>query len=156
MQVDPGTLNSTVPVTYHYGGTGFTNFTGNYWSDYAGTDSNGDGLGETPYLFGAGTDYAPLINKWSGGNATILGGPAPVAAPIASLTANVTSGTAPLAVLFNDTSTGSTPMMWNWSFGDTTWFNTTDISQRNITHIFGVGTWITNLTVSECRWNFNF
>ena len=43
---------------------------------------------------------------------TLLAGP-----PIASFTANVTIGTAPLAVQFNDTSTGS-PTNWNWSFGD--------------------------------------
>jgi PKD repeat protein len=35
----------------------------------------------------------------------------------AEFTANVTSGIAPLAVQFNDTSTGS-PILWNWSFGD--------------------------------------
>ncbi|MDD5188764.1 MAG: DUF3821 domain-containing protein, partial [Methanoregula sp.] len=43
---------------------------------------------------------------------TLLAGP-----PIASFTANVTIGTAPLGVQFNDTSTGS-PTNWNWSFGD--------------------------------------
>ncbi len=43
---------------------------------------------------------------------TLLPGP-----PIASFTANVTSGSAPLAVQFNDTSTGA-PTKWNWSFGD--------------------------------------
>jgi len=35
----------------------------------------------------------------------------------ANFTANVTSGTAPLTVRFNDTSTG-VPTTWNWSFGD--------------------------------------
>ena len=55
-----------------------------------------------------------------------------------------TSGTAPLAVLFTDTSTGGTPSMWNWRFGDGSWFNTTDINQRNQTYIYAVGTWIAN------------
>ena len=36
---------------------------------------------------------------------------------IAHFTANVTSGTAPLAVQFYDNSTGS-PIAWNWAFGD--------------------------------------
>jgi PKD repeat protein len=38
-------------------------------------------------------------------------------APVASFTANVTSGTAPLTVQFNDSSSNS-PSSWNWSFGD--------------------------------------
>ena len=45
-------------------------------------------------------------------------------APVANFAANITSGTAPLAVQFYDNSTG-TPISWNWSFGDGTWFNTT-------------------------------
>lgn len=38
-------------------------------------------------------------------------------APVADFSANITSGNAPLAVTFNDTST-NTPTSWNWSFGD--------------------------------------
>ncbi|MEM4258125.1 MAG: NosD domain-containing protein [Candidatus Thermoplasmatota archaeon] len=36
---------------------------GNYWSDYTGGDTNGDGLGETPYLIpgGSNQDTYPLI-----------------------------------------------------------------------------------------------
>jgi len=41
----------------------------------------------------------------------------PPSVPVANFTANVTSGTAPLAVQFYDNSTG-TPTSWNWSFGD--------------------------------------
>ena len=36
---------------------------GNYWSDYNGRDSNGDGIGDTPYLIdGNLTDSYPLMN----------------------------------------------------------------------------------------------
>jgi len=38
--------------------------------------------------------------------------------PQAGFTSNVTSGTAPLTVLFPDTSTGGVPTSWYWDFGD--------------------------------------
>ena len=39
---------------------------GNYWSSYNGTDSNGDGIGDTPYIIGSdNTDSYPLIVPWS-------------------------------------------------------------------------------------------
>jgi len=34
---------------------------GNYWKDYSGTDSNGDGLGENPYIQGSVNDALPLV-----------------------------------------------------------------------------------------------
>ena len=61
-------------------------------------------------------------------------------APIALFTADVTSGTAPLAVQFTDISTG-TPTAWNWSFRNVTgnntqvWFSTS----QHPTKTFGVG-----------------
>jgi len=42
---------------------------------------------------------------------------AEILVPVASFTANTTSGTAPLAIAFTDTSTNN-PTSWSWSFGD--------------------------------------
>ena len=38
---------------------------GNYWSDYTGTDANGDGIGDTPYVIDINNrDRYPLISFW--------------------------------------------------------------------------------------------
>jgi PKD repeat protein len=67
---------------------------------------------------------------------------------VADFTATPTSGTAPLTVQFTDTTTGSNLTAWNWSFGDSTWFNTSNSSLRNASHIYTTsGTYTVNLTV---------
>jgi len=41
---------------------------GNYWSDYTGTDEDGDGIGDTPYICHVQDDY-PLMNPyWNPGD----------------------------------------------------------------------------------------
>lgn len=42
---------------------------GNYWSDYTGTDTNHDGLGDTPYIINSeNTDNYPLMHPWKMGD----------------------------------------------------------------------------------------
>ena len=43
-------------------------FGGNYWDDYNGTDSNSDGIGDTPYNISGDSnqDHYPLMFPWTG------------------------------------------------------------------------------------------
>ena len=56
------TENSTVPITYTYNGSSYTSYLGNYYSTYAGTDADGNGVGDTGFTSGAywADDY-PLM-----------------------------------------------------------------------------------------------
>ena len=64
--------------------------------------------------------------------------------PVGNFTANVTSGNAPLAVQFTDTSTFN-PSSWSWDFGD----NTTS-DDRNPVHIYTTErNYTVNLTVAN-------
>ncbi len=64
--------------------------------------------------------------------------------PVANFTSNVTSGNAPLDVVFTDKSTGI-PTTWNWSFGDG--INST---QQNPTHKYSkAGNYTVVLTASN-------
>jgi len=68
--------NSTEPIEYVWNGTTYTGYLGNYWSDYTGNDSNGDGIGDTPYEIPGSTtgdkDYHPLMAPFE----NYLGAPA--------------------------------------------------------------------------------
>ena len=72
----------------------------------------------------------------------------PGSSPVANFTANLTTGTAPLTVQFNDTSMNS-PTMWNWSFGDGNFS-----SLQNITYTFSSpGSYLVTLTAGNCVGN---
>jgi PKD repeat protein len=69
---------------------------------------------------------------------------------VPSYTANVTSGTAPLAVQFNDTSVNSLTS-WNWLFTNVTG-NNTPVSwstEQNATQTFGAGNFSIALNASN-------
>ncbi len=58
------TWNSTEPITYQYNDIEYTNYTGNYWDDYTGSDGDSDGIGVTPYSIDGDKDNYPLMEPW--------------------------------------------------------------------------------------------
>ncbi|PAV14425.1 cell surface protein [Methanosarcina spelaei] len=58
-------FQSSEPVEYVWNGTKLTGYMGNYYDDYTGKDSNGDGIGDTAYTADAGTDKYPLVLPYS-------------------------------------------------------------------------------------------
>ena len=58
------TWNSPEEITYTYNGNTYTSYLGNYWSDYTGSDTNGDGIGETSYPINSDADNYPLVDHF--------------------------------------------------------------------------------------------
>ncbi|MCK4733214.1 MAG: right-handed parallel beta-helix repeat-containing protein, partial [Methanophagales archaeon] len=56
--------NSLEQLTYTYNGGQYTNYLGNYWDDYIGSDANNDGIGDTPYPINSDNDNYPLVERF--------------------------------------------------------------------------------------------
>jgi len=84
---------------------------GNYWDNYAGSDMDHDGIGDTPYVIGQGNmDSHPLMTPFS--SEPVL---------VRSVVPSPSVGAAPLAVSFSAVVAGSLlPFSYSWSFGDGT------------------------------------
>lgn len=107
---------SPVELLYFFGGNEYTSYLGNYWNSYAGTDANGDGIGDSSYTISGDTndDDYPLIqptdfysfteNQPPGASFTY--------SPLLPYTGDTVS--------FTDTSTDidGSVTSWAWDFGD--------------------------------------
>jgi parallel beta-helix repeat protein len=56
--------NTTEQITYTFNCSNYTNYLGNYWGDYRGTDAEGDGIGDTPYSIYSESDDYPLMDPF--------------------------------------------------------------------------------------------
>ncbi len=56
--------NSPEELTYAHNGNIYTNHLGSYWSDYIGSDADGDGIGGTPYSIDSDSDNYPLMQPF--------------------------------------------------------------------------------------------
>jgi parallel beta-helix repeat protein len=58
------TWNSPSRILYTYEGSSYKKYLGNYWGDYAGSDDNKNGIGDTSYSINSDKDNYPLMERF--------------------------------------------------------------------------------------------
>lgn len=144
--------NETLFAAVGFGDTTATLTSAPDWSDSAKIEATGakhkslavavEDVAATGGYSYSGTLSAP--DQWVAALVTFRTVSTSPGAPTASFSAAPTSGTAPLAVQFTDTSSGS-PTAWTWTFGDAT-----GSTEQNPAHTYSAaGTYTVTLTVSN-------
>jgi beta propeller repeat protein len=133
---DTSTYSSSNPITRWF------------WDFGDGTNSTLENPTHTYSANGAYTASLTVSNSLCR-NSTTVTNSVVVGRPVAGFTASPTSGTAPAAITFTNTSLGN-PTQWNWSWGDGTWTNGTTSLQLNTVHTYySTGTYSVSLTTTN-------
>jgi outer membrane protein assembly factor BamB len=83
VNLESANYRTSSQVTYTYDGTSYTGYLGNYYSDYAGNDTDTNGVGEDAYSL----DFYPLMGTWNAATSTIGGesGATEPSSPVATM-----------------------------------------------------------------------
>ena len=128
--------NSTEPITYTYNGNNYTNYLGNYWDDYTGSDINNDGIGDIPYSINSDNDNYPLIERFE--NYTVK--------PLtASFTYSPENPVINQLITFDASESTGNIVNYDWEFGD----GTSGTGNLAFHSYPSAGTSIVNLTVTD-------
>ncbi|RLF94395.1 hypothetical protein DRN52_05185, partial [Thermococci archaeon] len=137
--------NSTEKIVYTYKGSEFENYMGNYWDDYTGSDSNGDGIGDSSYQIDRDEDYYPLMESFKKYIEQVEKLP-----PIANFTYSPQNPFVDQKITFNASLSydpDGSIVSYTWDFGDG---NVTNTTEEKIKHSYSEsGSYKVTLTVKD-------